>query len=177
MRKIALIGALALTVVPGAFASHPPALRHQANAVRDCRALRAELGVATFRETYGTARARRANAFGRCVRTWAREERLNWRQAVEACRAERQALGAQEFREKYGAGEKNVRAFARCVRVTRRAESADDRARTVNAARTCKDEREEVGVAAFRAKYGKNENDRNAFGKCVSALAKGEDDD
>jgi hypothetical protein len=27
-------------------------------------------------------------------------------------------------------------------------------------------------VTAFRAEYGRNANDRNAFGKCVSKLAK-----
>ena len=42
---------------------------------------------------------------------------------------------------------------------------------TVNAAATCKAERSE-GVPEFRAKYGKTANDRNAFGKCVSQLAK-----
>ena len=38
-----------------------------------------------------------------------------------------------------------------------------------NPARTCKAERESLGVDAFRAKYGSNENGKNAFGKCVSA--------
>jgi hypothetical protein len=31
-------------------------------------------------------------------------------------------------------------------------------------------------VPDFRAKYGKDANDRNAFGKCVSALAKAQND-
>ena len=29
-----------------------------------------------------------------------------------------------------------------------------------------------MGAGPFREKYGKNANDRNAFGKCVSQLSK-----
>ncbi len=43
---------------------------------------------------------------------------------------------------------------------------------TVNAARQCKAERKSLGALPFRAKYGSTANDRNAFGKCVSKLAK-----
>jgi hypothetical protein len=38
-----------------------------------------------------------------------------------------------------------------------------------NAAQTCKAQRAQIGVAAFRQLYGTNKNKRNAFGKCVSA--------
>ena len=42
-----------------------------------------------------------------------------------------------------------------------------------NAAKTCKAERETLGVQAFKEKYGTNANKANSFGKCVSKLAKG----
>jgi hypothetical protein len=42
----------------------------------------------------------------------------------------------------------------------------------VNPARACKAEREELGDAAFADEHGTNENGANAFGKCVSELAK-----
>ena len=38
-----------------------------------------------------------------------------------------------------------------------------------NAAKLCKAERAEIGVEAFREKYGNNKNGKNAFGKCVSS--------
>jgi hypothetical protein len=38
-----------------------------------------------------------------------------------------------------------------------------------NAARTCRAERENDGLDAFRDNYGTNHNKRNAFGKCVSS--------
>lgn len=41
-----------------------------------------------------------------------------------------------------------------------------------NAAKKCKAERLSMGVDAFRAKHGTNANKTNAFGKCVSKLAK-----
>ena len=40
-----------------------------------------------------------------------------------------------------------------------------------NPARTCKAERDSIGRAAFKQKYGTNHNKSNAFGKCVSAMA------
>ena len=39
-------------------------------------------------------------------------------------------------------------------------------------AQACRKERTDMGVEAFRAKYGTNHNLKNAFGKCVSAKAK-----
>ena len=41
-----------------------------------------------------------------------------------------------------------------------------------NAAKKCKAERTKLGVQAFRDEYGTNANKANAFGKCVSTLAK-----
>jgi hypothetical protein len=42
-----------------------------------------------------------------------------------------------------------------------------------NAAKYCKALRAEIGVDAFRDRFGSNDNKRNAFGKCVSKQRKG----
>jgi hypothetical protein len=42
----------------------------------------------------------------------------------------------------------------------------------VNAAKFCKAERARMGATAFNELWGENGNDRNAYGKCVSAVAK-----
>jgi hypothetical protein len=42
----------------------------------------------------------------------------------------------------------------------------------LNPAQACKKLRMEMGVEAFRAAYGTNGNGANAFGKCVSAMAR-----
>ena len=47
------------------------------------------------------------------------------------------------------------------------AQSAED-----TAAKLCKEERERIGVQAFKTKYGTNKNKANAFGKCVSGKSK-----
>ena len=175
MLKLGLIAACALAVVPSALAGPAPAAADRAAAARDCKALRsappAGMGLELFRETYGTNAGRR-NAFGMCVAGWTREERTNRRQATRACLAERgrTAESREAFREKYGT-------FGRCVNGKRRAESADDRAQTVNAAATCDAERGETAEsrAAFNTKYGRSATDRRAFGKCVSMTARAED--
>ena len=44
-------------------------------------------------------------------------------------------------------------------------------------AKACKQLRADMGVDAFRAAFGSNHNGRNAFGKCVSKLARMKNDD
>jgi hypothetical protein len=51
-------------------------------------------------------------------------------------------------------------------------ESASDGAARLNPARACREERDELGDAAFAGEHGTNENGANAFGKCVSEQAK-----
>jgi hypothetical protein len=43
-------------------------------------------------------------------------------------------------------------------------------------AKECAAERGRIGTEAFAIAYGTNENGRNAFGKCVSAKARGPDE-
>jgi hypothetical protein len=46
----------------------------------------------------------------------------------------------------------------------------------LNAAQACKQLRSEMGAMAFRLKYGTNQNGANAYGKCVSAMARMKND-
>jgi hypothetical protein len=46
----------------------------------------------------------------------------------------------------------------------------------VSPAKSCKTQRAEMGVTAFRALYGTNKNKKNAFGKCVSKQEKVQDE-
>jgi hypothetical protein len=181
MRKIVITAVAALAVAPAAVGAPPPNAADRANAVRDCRALRDSMGLATFRTTYGTAQANRRNAFGRCLSQWAREEQENRLNAAQECGEERGTTDASRaaFNEKYGKNGNARNAFGRCVSAKARAEAREDREETLNAAQQCKEERgtTEQSRAAFGATYGANENDRNAFGKCVSTLAREQDED
>jgi hypothetical protein len=178
MKRFLICAALAALVVPAASFAQGPTGQDRENASRACRALRAQLGLETFRQTYGTVQSNRKNAFGKCVSQWSRTEHQNRISAREACSAEQAdpnfaaSHEGKTFDQYYGTGPKHRNAFGKCVSSKAKSASAEARQNTLNAAKQCKAERSELGPAEFRAKYGKNANDRNAFGKCVSALAK-----
>jgi hypothetical protein len=115
--------------------------------------------------------------------------------AVKACRAERGTTDASKaaFAAKYGTNHNKRNAFGKCVSQQAKAKQKarlrkqqeqqsststqdDDHAAAVKA---CRDERgtTDASEAAFKQKYGTNENKSNAFGKCVSAQAKAQGDD
>jgi hypothetical protein len=178
MKTFLIAGALAALMIPAASFGSGPSGQDRENGARACRALRAEMGVDVFRQSYGTAQSNRRNAFGRCVSQWAHTEHQNRVSARAACSAEKADANfaanhdGKSFDEYYGTGSNHRNAFGRCV--SSKAKSASDHAQsnTMNAAKQCKQERHDLGAADFRSKYGKNASDRNAFGKCVSQLAK-----
>jgi hypothetical protein len=178
MKRFLICAVLAALVVPAASFAGGPTAQDRENASRACRALRAQLGLETFRQTYGTVQSNRKNAFGKCVSQWSRAEHQNRVSARSACSAEQAdpnfaaSHDGKTFDQFYGTGPKHRNAFGKCVSSKAKSASAEARQNTLNAAKQCKAERSELGPAEFRAKYGKNANDRNAFGKCVSALAK-----
>jgi hypothetical protein len=182
MKSILAAALLAVLAVPATAFSEDATGQDQANAARACKALRSSMGDALFKQTYGTAASKRRNAFGKCVSQWTRAEHQNRTSARSQCAAEQNdpnfaaTHGGKSFAEFYGTGPKHANAFGRCVSGKATAASADARQDTLSAARQCKSERATLGVPAFRAKYGKNASDRNAFGKCVSALAKAQND-
>jgi hypothetical protein len=173
---------LAALVVPAiALAVEGPTGQDRENAARACKALRTTMGDATFKQSFGTVQSNRRNAFGRCVSQWTRSERLNRQAAQAACEAEKADPdfaanhGGKSFEQFYGNGPSGANALKRCISLKTRAAAAEARKDTLSAAKQCKAERA-LDAPAFRAKYGKNANDRNAFGKCVSALAKAQND-
>ena len=84
--------------------------------------------------------------------------------AKATCKAERTALGPRLFHATYGATP---------VATCRRRVLDEAQEAVGNAAQQCFAERA-ADAAAFREKYGTNASKRNAFGKCVSKLAKNE---
>jgi hypothetical protein len=179
--KFLIAALLAALVVPAISIAAGPTGQDRENAARGCKALRALMGDAIFKQTYGTVQTNRRNAFGKCVSQWARSEKLNRQAAQTACEAEKAdpnfaaTHGGKTFDQFYGNGPNGANALKRCISLKTRAAAAEARSDTLNAAKQCKAERA-LDAPAFRAKYGKNANDRNAFGKCVSALAKAQSD-
>ena len=177
MKKLLIVSILAALIVPATSFGDPNGDDRE-HAARSCRAIRALLGTEIFGQTYGTVQSKRRNAFGRCVAYWARAERQNRVSARSACSAEQADANfpathdGKTFAEYYGTGKKYRNAFGKCVSSKARSAADQQHRDTVNAARECKAERARIGVGPFREKYGRNARDGNAFGKCVSQLAK-----
>jgi hypothetical protein len=181
-RALVTVSAIAAVAVPAAVA-HPTSTDAH-NAARECRA---ERGTATssreaFALKYGT-NAHHRNAFGKCVSKKAREEEAERHDAADnaakQCKAERASLGRQAFTDKYGTNRNGKNALGKCVsKLAAQNKAADDAqdakaaAAFRRAAKACFDERRALGRQAFAEKYGTNKHKRNAFGRCVSKLAR-----
>lgn len=92
---------------------------------------------------------------------------------AQFCKNELATLGAANFRSMYAPGGSGANAMGKCVSKHARAAAAN----RTNAAKACAAERD-MPEADFRAShdgksfgelYGRNDNDRNAYGKCVSS--------
>jgi hypothetical protein len=94
--------------------------------------------------------------------------------AAQECRSERGTTDAtrEAFAAKYGTNANKRNAFGKCVSQRARDEEQEGKTAHTNASKQCKAEAEELGAAAFAAKYGKGKKGANAHGKCVSAKAK-----
>jgi hypothetical protein len=144
------------------------------NASKFCKALRDDMGTTLFRQTYGTNK-NRSNAHGKCVSKHAQTVDDVHAFAVNACRTERDTLGEEAFANKYGTNKNKSNAFGKCVSQQAKQQTEEVQDDIVNAARACRAERNDLGVTAFRNKYGTNRNKRNAFGKCVSQHARADE--
>jgi hypothetical protein len=139
------------------------------NASQVCKSLRSQMGVSTFKTTYGTNK-NKSNAFGKCVSAHAKVLSGQATTAKNTCKAEQDANTAA-FEQKYGTNKNKKNAYGKCVSGQASASVKTHVVSVVSAAKSCKAERK-ADPAAFAAKYGTNKNKKNAFGKCVSKTAK-----
>jgi hypothetical protein len=181
--KLTIPALAAMAFAVPALAEDPaPTTTETPTAQEQCRTERDQMGKATFAQTYGTNK-NKSNAFGKCVskRSTATEEAADEAKtnAAKECAAERDADEAA-FQDKYGTGKSKRNAYGKCVSGKAKAQTTETVEEQVDAdvsaAKTCKAERK-ADPAAFKAKYGTNKNKSNAFGKCVSATAKAQQDD
>jgi hypothetical protein len=168
-KKLIVAATAAALIVPAVAGAEGTTTTTDKNAAAACKRIRTEMGAETFKQTYGTNK-NKSNAFGKCVSKLAKAQGENKSEAKSACKTE-QAADETAFANKYGTGKNKSNAYGKCVSAAaKQADTADEQAQE-NAAKTCKKERS-ADKAAFTAKWGKNGNKRNAFGKCVSATAK-----
>jgi hypothetical protein len=155
--------ALALALPAGAIAKPNPDNADKRAAKAECKTLRGSTDAT--REAFRT----QFRGFAACVRKTAVEEAQEEQAAHKNAAKECKALGL------------HGRAFGKCVSEKAKAkeqaadeQDAEEAAEFKNAAKDCDAERT-ANAGAFAIKYGKNENDRNAFGKCVSSKASEDD--
>jgi hypothetical protein len=174
--KILITACLAAAVLPVTALADPADASDKANGARVCHALKTSLGEATFNSTYGT-NADKSNAMGKCVSAWTQAQHQSRHAAETACAAEQAdpnfaaSHGGKTFAQFYGTGKKGANALQRCIKAKLTAATAAQQQATVKAAKACKTERA-ANPTAFKTKYGTNADKSNAFGKCVSKLAK-----
>jgi hypothetical protein len=94
---------------------------------------------------------------------------------AQICKNELATLGAADFRSLYAPGGSGANAMGKCVSKHARAAAASRtnaaKARKAEMAMPEADFRAAHGGQSFAELYGKNKNDRNAYGKCVSSKA------
>src|SRR5215212_3133841 len=172
--KRSIIAIAAVLALPAAAMAQDTTPAPSDSAAKACKTERASMGADAFKATYGTNKTK-SNAFGKCVSKRTSSEKANHATAVTDCRAERTADEAA-FKTKYGTGKNGSNAFGKCVSSKAKQATAADTKADVNAAKTCKAE-SKADADAFKAKYGTNKTKSNAFGKCVSKLAKAQQDE
>jgi hypothetical protein len=161
----------ALVIAPvAALAEQSASGLTKTNAARDCTVLKAKMGGPAFATAYPT--------FGACVSSFAALEQQNSTSAEQACRAEQGdatfslSHNDKTFDEFYGTGKKHANAFGNCVSLKARNSSSAAQQAIQNPARTCRALRTAMISPAFASLYGTNASHSNAFGKCVSKIAR-----
>lgn len=116
--------------------------------------------------------------FGACVSAYTPVENQVQTSANATCTAQQNdptfstTHDGKTFTQYYGTGPNGKNAFGKCVSMVAGANANAEQGGRVNPAQTCRSIRSQLGKALFNKTYGKNANDNNAFGKCVSATAK-----
>jgi hypothetical protein len=189
-KTIALAAAtMAVAAVPATALASSASDHSQAQ--KQCRSEQKSMGKATFDKTFGTS-SNDKSAFGKCVshnqKQDSSDESTAQKNAAKTCKAQQNdpkfadSHGGKTFDQFYGTNKNGKNAFGKCVSQTAKAAASKMEAKQVkaeeNAAKTCKTQASDPKFAAnhggqtFAQFYGKNKNDKNAFGKCVSQNAK-----
>jgi hypothetical protein len=169
MKRIVIATMFVVAVAAVAVASASPETDATKNASASCNALKGKMGATAFTQAYPT--------FGQCVSSLAPVEQQNINSSQTACTAEANDAnfaathGGKTFDQFYATGKSGKNAFGNCVSAKAQASSKAEGLARPNAARTCRSQRSLMTAAVFVLAYGKNANDRNAFGKCVSKWA------
>jgi len=184
VKTFLLVAAAALVCVTAAFADAPGG----SSPAAACKSLQK-----TAPDMFGLGKTYKN--LGACVSAKSGQADQNADNAAKLCKTEQadsnfaSAHGGKTFAEFYGTsgnsngngngkGQGHGNAFGKCVSSKASDKTDSQNAAQLNAAKQCKAQRADAGFAgshggkSFSDFYGTNANKKNAFGKCVSALAK-----
>lgn len=192
MTRIFIIAALFCLAAPAALAV-PPAGQGQGqgqsgqsaapSASELCKQQRRTIGMSAFRALYAATGSPKA-AMDACLTKQVQVASTAAKNAAKACKVEQADPNfaadhsGKSFADWYGTNPNKKNAFGKCVSSMSTDAVEEQQDATMNAAKKCKAERADSGFAAahggksFADWYGTNANKANAFGKCVSKLAK-----
>ncbi len=153
MKRLSLVVALLFALTVPAVASAKGGAGHKA-AAKHCKVLRAEVGGAVFRDSYGGKSGKRA--MKRCIAAQKQASKAAKRRARKSCRAE---------------GRKRGRALKRCLRDKLTAEPAASPESFKEAVDECQAYREE-DPEGFAEEYG---DGAEAFEQCVAEYVSDEE--
>jgi len=161
------VGAVAVFAMPGVGLAHgdDSSQSSKENASKVCKSLRVQMGPELFQQTYGNNHNRR-NAHGKCVSKHRHAVKGLIAQAIKECKAQLAASRFRHFQNDRAEPNRDKSAFRQCVKEKLRALLAARRTAFETAAKSCDAERSADAVA-FREKYGKGEQKRHAFFRCV----------
>jgi hypothetical protein len=188
MTRLLIIAALFCLAVPAALAAPPAGQGPSASSATPspsdlCKQQRRTIGMTAFRDLYAPNGKPKA-AMGACLLKQDTTTSTAAKNAAMACKVEQAdanfATGhsGKSFAEWYGKNENDKNAFGKCVSSKAKDTAEEQQQATINAAKKCKAERADTNFASghggksFAEWYGTNTNKKNAFGKCVSKLAK-----
>jgi hypothetical protein len=175
MNRLVIIASLFALAVPAAFAAPPSGQSSTApNPAQLCAEQLKTMGAPGFQSTYAP-NGNASSAMGKCISRQAQNAKADGDNAAKQCKAERESLGETAFADRYGTNKNKNNAFGKCVSGLAKQQAEERQGNTLNAAKQCKAERAKDSEK-FKNDYGTNKNKRNAFGKCVSKLAKEQDD-
>jgi hypothetical protein len=121
---------------------------------------------------------------GACVSSKAQQANGSATNAAKQCKTEQAdgnfagTHGGKSFSDFYGTNGNKKNAFGKCVSSKAQAGTDSGNKAELNAAKQCKAQNADAGFASshggksFSDFYGTNGNKKNAFGKCVSTLAR-----
>jgi hypothetical protein len=148
--KVALAFVLGALLAPAVVQARTSSSEVTANASRQCRALRVEIGPSAFGATF--------SSFAGCVLKLTPLEQQNAAAADTLCRVRLPAASSR------------LRLFESCVVTVAKSASLTEQ-ESLNPAPRCTSLRSSIGSAAFASKYRSGGKPGNALGRCASSTA------